>query len=104
MHIECSLVSRTLQRLNKRLFLLPFSPDPATELIIVANTGKYPIIYISFQMSFAYAFAYSFPTFPSSSVLHSLMPCHSVAASLNASTKVSPTFLFYAVLSDLSFL
>lgn len=33
-----TIVPRTLQRLNKRLFLPLLSPDPATELITVAST------------------------------------------------------------------
>lgn len=37
-YIVFILVPRTLQRLNKGLFLPPLSPDPATQLIIVANT------------------------------------------------------------------
>lgn len=33
-----TVVPRTLQRLNKSLFLPPLSPHPATELITVAST------------------------------------------------------------------
>lgn len=33
-----TFVPRTLERLNKKLFLPPLSPDPATELITVANS------------------------------------------------------------------